>query len=49
MKRFLVKKKYLHMNMTPSDMTKCKTAVRIHFVFQSWQVRNHHYIDLVMY
>ena len=48
MKRFLVKEKYLHMN-TPSDMTKCKTAVRVHFVFQSRQVRNHHCIDLVMY
>ena len=30
------------MNLTLNDVSKCKTAIRMHFVFQSQQVRNHY-------
>ena len=30
------------MNLTLNDVSKCKTAIRMHFVFQSQQVRNYY-------
>ena len=30
------------MNLALNDVSKCKTAIRMHFVFQSQQVRNYY-------
>ena len=37
------------MKLAHRDASKSRIAVRVHFAFQSWQVKNHHYICLVMY
>ena len=43
-KRFFVLPKYLHMNLTLIDVSICKAAIRVHFLFPSQQVRNHYYL-----
>ena len=44
LKRFLVLEKYLHIKLTLcSVVSKCKTAIKMHFVFHSQQVKNYYH------